>query len=84
VFSYHLRAADDLQFFIWQKMQAEGFYYIYKEGVRPKTRTRKLEVRMRPELSKTMLLLDSKITESRASDQVFDQESFYQRCFGAF
>jgi len=84
VFSYHLRAADDLQFFIWQKMQAEGFYYIYKEGVRPKTRTRKLEVRMRPELSKTMLLLDSKITESRASDQVFDQESFYQRCFGSF
>ena len=84
VFSYHLRAADDLQFFIWQKMQAEGFYYIYKEGVRPKTRTRKLEVRMRPELSKTMLLLDAKITESRASDQVFDQESFYQRCFGAF
>jgi len=84
VFSYHLRAADDLQFFIWQKMQAEGFYYIYKEGVRPKTRTRKLEVRMRPELSKTMLLLDGKITESRASDQVFDQESFYQRCFGSF
>jgi len=84
VFSYHLRAADDLQFFIWQKMQAEGFYYIYKEGVRPKTRTRKLEVRMRPELSKTMLLLDAKITESRASDQVFDQESFYQRCFGSF
>jgi len=84
VFSYHLRAADDLQFFIWQKMQAEGFYYIYKEGVRPKTRTRKLEVRMRPELSKTMLLLDAKISESRASDQVFDQESFYQRCFGAF
>ena len=84
VFSYHLRAADDLQFFIWQKMQAEGFYYIYKEGVRPKTRTRKLEVRMRPELSKTMLLLDAKITESRASDQVFDQESYYQRCFGAF
>ncbi|MDR2580130.1 MAG: AIPR family protein [Fibromonadaceae bacterium] len=84
VFSYHLRAADDLQFFIWQKMQAEGFYYIYKEGVRPKTRTRKLEIRMRPELSKTMLLLDSKITESRASDQIFDQESFYQRCFGAF
>ncbi|MDR1811230.1 MAG: AIPR family protein [Candidatus Fibromonas sp.] len=84
VFSYHLRAADDLQFFIWQKMQAEGFYYIYKEGVRPKTRTRKLEVRMRPELSKTMLLLDAKVTESRASDQVFDQESFYQRCFGSF
>jgi hypothetical protein len=84
VFSYHLRAADDLQFFIWQKMQAEGFYYIYKEGVRPKTRTRKLEVRMRPELSKTMLLLDCKISESRASDQIFDQESFYQRCFGAF
>ncbi|GHV15604.1 hypothetical protein AGMMS49938_14240 [Fibrobacterales bacterium] len=84
VFSYHLRAADDLQFFIWQKMQAEGFYYIYKEGVRPKTRTRKLEVRMRPELSKTMLLLDSKISESRASDQIFDQESLYQRCFGSF
>jgi len=84
VFSYHLRAADDLQFFIWQKMQAEGFYYIYKEGIRPKTRTRKLEIRMRPELSKTMFLLDAKISESRASDQIFDQESFYQRCFGAF
>lgn len=84
VFSYHLRAADDLQFFIWQKLQDEGFTYVYKEGVRLKARTRKLELRMRPELAKTLLLLDGKVSESKSSDCVFDQESLYQHCFGAF
>ena len=48
VFSYHLRAADDLQFFIWQRYLEEGFTYVYMDGVRLKARTRKLEVRMRP------------------------------------
>ena len=38
VFSYHLRAADDLQFFIWQRYQEEGFTYVYKDGVRFKSK----------------------------------------------
>ena len=84
VFSHHLRAADDLQFYIWQKLQEEGFTYVYKDGVRLKARTRKLELRMRPELSRTLLMLDARLGESRASDCVFDQETLYQRCFGAF
>lgn len=84
VFSYHLRAADDLQFFIWQRYQEEGFTYVYKDGVRLKARTRKLEVRMRPELAKTLFMMDAKITESKSSDCIFDKESLYQRCFGAF
>lgn len=84
VFSHHLRAADDLQFFIWQKLQDEGFTYVYKDGVRLKARTRKLELRMRPELAKTLLLLDGRISESKSPDQVFDQEALYQRCFGVF
>lgn len=84
VFSYHLRAADDLQFFIWQRYQEEGFTYVYKDGVRLKARTRKLEVRMRPELAKTLFMMDSKISESRSPDCIFDKESLYQRCFGAF
>ncbi len=84
VFSYHLRAADDLQFFIWQRYQEEGFTYVYKDGVRLKARTRKLEVRMRPELAKTLFMMDAKISESKSSDCIFDKESLYQRCFGAF
>lgn len=84
VFSYHLRAADDLQFFIWQRYQEEGFTYVYKDGVRLKARTRKLEVRMRPELAKTLFMMDGKISESRSSDCIFDKESLYQHCFGAF
>lgn len=84
VYSYHLRAADDLQFLIWQRYQEEGFTYVYKDGVRLKARTRKLEVRMRPELAKTLFMMDAKISESRSSDCIFDKESLYQRCFGAF
>ena len=84
VFSYHLRAADDLQFFIWQRYQEEGFTYVYKDGVRLKARTRKLEVRMRPELAKTLFMMDAKISESKSSDCIFDKETLYQRCFGAF
>ena len=84
VFSYHLRAADDLQFFIWQRYQEEGFTYVYKDGVRLKARTRKLEVRMRPELAKTLFMMDGKISESRSSDCIFDKEGLYQHCFGAF
>jgi len=84
VFSYHLRAADDLQFYIWQRYQEEGFTYVYKDGVRLKARTRKLEVRMRPELAKTLFMMDAKITESKSSDTIFDKETLYQRCFGAF
>ena len=84
VFSYHLRAADDLQFFIWQRYQEEGFTYVYKDGVRLKARTRKLEVRMRPELAKTLFMMDGKLSECRSSDCIFDKETLYQRCFGAF
>lgn len=84
VYSYHLRAADDLQFFIWQRYQEEGFTYVYKDGVRLKARTRKLEVRMRPELAKTLFMMDGRISESKSSDCIFDKESLYQRCFGAF
>ncbi|MEE1275833.1 MAG: AIPR family protein [Fibrobacteraceae bacterium] len=84
VYSYHLRAADDLQFFIWQRYQEEGFTYVYKDGFRLKARTRKLEVRMRPELAKTLLMMDAKISESKSYDCIFDKESLYQRSFGAF
>lgn len=84
VYSYHLRAADDLQFFIWQRYQEEGFTYVYKDGFRLKARTRKLEVRMRPELAKTLLMMDAKISESKSYDCIFDKESIYQRSFGAF
>lgn len=84
VYSYHLRAADDLQFFIWQRYQEEGFTYVYKDGFRLKARTRKLEVRMRPELAKTLFMMDAKISESKSYDCIFDKESLYQRCFGAF
>lgn len=39
---------------------------------------------MRPELAKTLFMMDGRISESRSSDCIFDKESLYQHCFGAF
>lgn len=83
VFSYHLRAADDAQFHIFQAMQALEVSYVYKSGMRgSKSKTRKLELRMRPDLARTLFLLDGKIGDARSPDLLFDREALYQQYFG--